>query len=100
MNTKLFLMIVALVILLAGVFAPFDLARSSTVTVRQEVSSPYSVLVMNESAVRMWSGSIQFADDNSPDFRPHVQPSAQGVVASICMDDEQITSRRHGGCIQ
>jgi hypothetical protein len=102
MNIKRFLtMLVVLVTLLAGFLASLGSSRSSSaVAQEQQVSAPGSRLVANEPAVRMWSGAIQYSDNNYPDFRLHITvPSKQGVAAE-CMSEENANPRRWGGCIQ
>ena len=100
MNKKLFLIGVTLLALLAGFFATSGLGGSSTVIAQEQVTVSRFILVAAEPAVRMWSGPIQFSDNNSPDFRPHtILPLKQGVT-SDCISEESTNPRRWGGCIQ
>lgn len=102
MNVKRFLTIlIVLVTLLAGFFAASRSSKpSSAVAQEQKIGAPGSILAVNEPTVRMWSGAIQFTDNNYPDLRPHTTLPLKPGVSTECMSEESANPRRWGGCIQ
>ena len=99
MNTKRFLVITAVVALSVSLLALIATTKSTPAKAQVQVEASKLTLV-NEPAIRMQSGAIQFTDSNRPDFKPHAKVFLKQRTTSGCMSGENNTPRRQSECIQ
>ena len=99
MNTKRFLVIAVLVVLLVSALSLVTTIKSTPAKAQVQANEVRLVLV-NEPTIRMQSGEIHFSDSNSPDFSPHTDSSEKEDHDMVCIPDETATLRRFSGCVE
>lgn len=99
MNTKRILVIAVLVALSVGVLSLVTTTKSAPAKAQVQANQ-FRLVLVNEPAIRMQSGVIQFSDSNSPDFSPHIDSSEKPDHDTGCIPDENATPRRFSGCVE
>ena len=99
MNIKRFLIIAVSAVLSVSLLALVITTKSTPVKAKVQADVSISSFV-NEPAVRMQSGPIQYSDNNAPDFKLRAVIPSKLDTDTGCISDENARPRRYGGCVE